>query len=138
MSNQFQAYSRRVVLTVIGIPLVLLSVCVAYGITHPLTPEQRAEIAATRAAEDAEEKRNAEVKEAKRRHDQGYLDAPEHKQAAKDAVTSAGYSCPDVHGVRAMGDKGRGQVLRVQCTNNVFFSLTLLPNNRGYTVTIAD
>ncbi|WP_052550108.1 hypothetical protein [Enhygromyxa salina] len=121
-------------LAIVGV----VSFAVVDTILHPPTPEERAERASKRAAEKEREEAAGVAKEQKKRKEMGYLDDPESKKTAKAAIQSAGYSCPGVQGVRAMGDKGRGPVLRVQCTNNVFFSLTILPGNRGYTVTIDE
>lgn len=119
------------ILAVVGVFVFAVVFAVVQAALNPPTPEEKAERAAQRAEEQAAE-------DAKKRKDAGYLDDPEYKETAKAAIKSIGYSCPDVHGVRALGDRGRGQVLRIQCTNNVFFLMTILPGDRGYTVEIDD
>lgn len=128
------------------IPVVLLALTIVGVVAfivvdmalHPPTPEDRARWAEERAAEREAERAERAQAEAEERKELGYIDDPEVHKAAGLAIRSAGFSCPGVHGVRSIGDAGRGGVLRVQCNNNVFFALTIRPDGKTYTVKIME
>jgi len=86
----------------------------------------------------AAEKKRREVEEQaakkKEREEKGYVDDPKIHREAEAIIKAAGFSCPGVASVRKMGDRGRGMVLRAQCRNNVFFGITILPQDRGFSV----
>lgn len=83
------------------------------------------------AKQDALIAKAAEPTEEEKREALGYIEDPELKAVAEEAILDRNFTCPGVHGLRKIGQVARGNLFRVHCKNNIMYELTITPDGRA-------